>query len=143
MRNKGIVDDNQDSDKGILASALWFAAQGLPVLPLWGTVGNICRCGRSECNSPGKHPFSPLVRSGLKDATKDTNRIRHWWSSYPDNNLGIVTGKVAVIDVDPRNGGNESFQQIQAGNRPLPRTWCALTGGGGFHLYYKVPDNLS
>jgi len=46
-----------------------------------------------------------------------------------------------VIDVDPRNGGEESLATLQSGNE-LPRTIEVLTGGGGRHYYFEYPEGI-
>jgi hypothetical protein len=56
----------------------------------------------------------------------------------PDLNWAIVCGKVsdlAVVDVDPRNGGdlNETIRELGAMD-----CLTVLTGGGGWHLYFKL-----
>ena len=61
------------------------------------------------------------------------------WFNDPtsQNNIGIVTGlvsKLIVIDIDPKNGGNESFEKLRA---QLPQTYIVKTGSGGAHYYYR------
>lgn len=77
----------------------------------------------------------PLV-AWSTEATVDDNQIHDWWSRWPDAGIGIALGPsgLVVLDVDPRNGGNESYQQIRD---QLPATGAVQTGGGGLHLYYE------
>jgi putative DNA primase/helicase len=42
-----------------------------------------------------------------------------------------------VIDVDRRHGGAESMKALVARHGPLPPTWRAITGGGGWHIHFK------
>jgi hypothetical protein len=63
------------------------------------------------------------------------------------NNAGIVTGKVnniIVIDIDPKNGGFESFAKLEEEVGPIKDLcfYIVLTGSGGLHLYFYHPDNL-
>ncbi len=84
----------------------------------------------------------PLTPHGYKDATSDSAIISEWFSCWPDANIGIATGAasgVIVLDVDPRNGGNESFAAIAS---LIPSTLTARTGGGGKHLYFKYCTGL-
>jgi hypothetical protein len=123
---------------GALDHALRYAAQGMPVLPIWPALkferGFTCGCGRgSRCAQPGKHPLAALVRNGLKSATTSVATIRDWFTTWPDANVGIATGDVVVIDIDPRHGGDEALLG------ELPPTWRVKTGGGGLHLYFRVP----
>jgi hypothetical protein len=48
-----------------------------------------------------------------------------------------------VLDVDPRHGGGASLGRLQADHEPLPKTASVKTGGGGAHLYYKLPAGCS
>ncbi len=79
---------------------------------------------------------------GVKDATDDPAIITEWGICWPDANIGIATGSasgVIVLDVDPRNGGNESLSAIV---NLIPPTLTAITGGGGRHLYFKYCPGL-
>ena len=89
---------------------------GFPVLPLHSvTEGGGCTCGNSECESR-QAPFAPLAPHGLKDATVDLDVIRGWFGEHYWLNYGVVTDKLLVIDIDPRNGGD----------RPGPRSAASL-----------------
>jgi hypothetical protein len=127
-----------------LKYALNYAKRGLHVVPLhWITDEGICSCKKgSECTSPGKHP---ITKNGCKDASVDSDTIEKWWDKYPNANIGIATGKVSgiiVLDVDPRNGGNETFEKLLKEINELPPTCTVETGGGGFHYYFKYPENI-
>ena len=122
-----------------LDAALSYAARGWPVLPLHGVREGACTCGRPDCSSPGKHPRSA---HGVNDATADKQQIEAWWGDWPDANVGVATGAVSglvVLDVDPRNGGDDSLDARIAEHGPLPDTVESLTGGGGRHLLFKHP----
>lgn len=80
----------------------------------------------------GKVPFSGT--RGYKDATKDPAVVKDLWTRYYNANIGIATGAISgidVIDIDPRNGGMETWSQFGL-NIECP---TVLTGGGGLHLY--------
>jgi uncharacterized protein (DUF927 family) len=60
---------------------------------------------------------------------------------------GAASGLLAV-DVDPRNGGDSSLDELQAKHGQLPKTAEQITGGGGRHIVYRhrggsVPKNLA
>lgn len=81
----------------------------------------------------------PLTVRGFKDATTDADRIKTWWERWPNAGIGLATGEpsgVMVLDIDPRNGGNESLETILAKHGPLPETAECITGGGGRHVYF-------
>jgi hypothetical protein len=91
------------------------------------------------CPSPGKHP---RCRHGAKEATSYLPMITAWWDMWPDAHIAVSTGMagLVVIDVDPRNGGDESLRQLEADHGPLPVTLRAKTGGGGDHWVYLGGD---
>ena len=83
------------------AAALAYARLGYRVLPLDHPVstnvsqgrGMLCSCGDPACGAVGKHP---LTVHGLKDATSDPARLDAWWQRWPQANIGLVTGEVAM-----------------------------------------------
>lgn len=71
-------------------------------------------------------------------------QLRAWWSRWPGASVGVVTGVVSglvVLDVDPRNGSDESLRRLVADHGALPETAVAQTGGGGVHLYFAHPGD--
>lgn len=85
----------------------------------------------------------PLVRwESYQHTPASEAEIREWFRRWPGSNLGIVTGAVsdlAVVDVDPRHGGDDSLAELERQHGALPDTCEALTGGGGRHLYFRHP----
>lgn len=129
-----------------LEYALAYAAMGWPVFPLHNMVDGRCSCGRDCKKSAGKHPRTV---NGVKDASAEPAVIEAWWTRNPEANIGIATGAVSglvVIDIDPRNGGNATIDELEARNGRLPDTVLALTGGGGRHFCFRyragVPHGL-
>jgi Bifunctional DNA primase/polymerase, N-terminal/AAA domain len=121
--------------------ALYYASRGWPVLPLHSAEGHRCSCGEANCRSAGKHP---RTQHGLKDASTDPEQIIRWWQKWPGTNVGIATGVasgILVFDVDPRNGGDASYEQLR---NELPAAFAerleVQTGSGGSHLYYECPS---
>ncbi len=88
---------------------------------------------------PGcKSPIGRLVPRGVYDATATAEVIDHWWAIEPNANVGISVGYFGVVlDVDPRNGGDDTLAELEARHGPLPETLTALTGGGGQHYYFS------
>jgi Bifunctional DNA primase/polymerase, N-terminal len=44
-----------------------------------------------------------------------------------------------VLDVDPRNGGDETLASLEHRHGVLPTTWRFLTGGRGQHIIFRHP----
>lgn len=129
------------------AAALWYAAQGVPVLPLHYPVpirvsDFICSCGSKSCSSPAKHPYGRLVKNGLDDASTDPATIGEWWRQVPSANIGLRTGAVFdALDVDgPR--GEQSYKELTAalgGELHALAVVRTPREGGGRHLYLQPP----
>lgn len=82
----------------------------------------------------------PRTRHGYKDATAEKPIIRRWWNKHPMDNIGVAPGKsgLLVLDVDPRNGGDETLVKlIQKYGSGFTTTLTTRTGGGGEHYFYN------
>jgi hypothetical protein len=88
---------------------------------------------------------TPAIESWQVRATGNELQIRRWAKAFPGCNWGIPTGAqnehLVVIDVDPRNGGHETFRQLRA-VEDFPSTLGVQTQGGGLHLYYRATSAL-
>jgi Virulence-associated protein E/Bifunctional DNA primase/polymerase, N-terminal len=138
------------SSSPLLEAALAYAAAGLHVFPCWELTpdGRECACPRAHpsrdargghCGSPGKHPRTP---NGCKDATTDPAIIRKWWEAWPRAHVAIAAGAsgLLVVDVDPRNGGDDSLAELEREHGGLPATPRQLTEGDGVHIVFRRPD---
>jgi len=123
-----------------LAYALAYAKRGWPAFPLHTPIGDACSCGH-VCDRIGKHP---RTARGLLDATTDQAMIYKWWRDWPAANIGIACGPagLAVVDIDPRHGGDQSLADLIEKHGPLPETVETITGGGGRHILFKNPNGL-
>lgn len=123
--------------------ALRYAALNWAVLPLhWITEKGVCSCDKA-CKSPGKHP---LTKSGLKEASVDTQRLNYWFGKkWPKANIGIATGAVSglfVVDVDPKNGGDDTLDKLREQGLFFPDNVMQITGSGGKHYVFKYPGAI-
>lgn len=115
----------------MMDQAIKYAEMGLAVFPV----------------RQNKAPFTP---HGCKDAKKDKRAIKNWWSRYPDANIGIATGSISGgiividIDIDEDKGiyGDDSLRNWENENGELPETWRAITGRGGYHIYYRSDEKI-
>lgn len=122
----------------MLEHALTYAQHGWKVFPLAGKTPAIPRAHeaghpcRGECGQYGH---------GYHDATRDLAQVRAWWTRYPTAGIGLpcAPNGLAVVDVDPRNGGHATLCRLEAAHGPLPGTLMQITGGDGLHLIYAHP----
>ena len=79
----------------------------------------------------------PAAQHGVKDATTDPEQISRWWAQNPEFNIGVAAGErsgIVVFDVDPRNGGDESWSKWLDDNGQVPEgAAMQMTAGGGEH----------
>ena len=133
--------NNTNNNPKLQAAINYAVKHSWKVLPLFYVLADgSCSCGNQSCSSIGKHPNWKLVPHGVNDATDDVDRIIEWWTQEPLANIGIATGSISgieVLDIDPRNGGNESLSELQRQLGTMPETLEVATGGGGTHLYYN------
>jgi putative DNA primase/helicase len=122
------------ADASNLHWAIYYANRGWQVLPLYSVEGGRCTCGDVTCRSPGSHP---RTQDGVKDASAHSWQILRWWRWWRSANVGIATGVASgllVLDVDPANGGDASYEQIR---KQSPELLEVRTGSGGTHLYFE------
>jgi hypothetical protein len=70
--------------------------------------------------------------------------VRLWWIRWPGANIALACERSGIVaaDVDPRNGGDETWAALRAREGPFPPTWTNLTGGGGVHELYRAPEGF-
>lgn len=143
----------ESAGNGRLAQgADWYAKKGWVLLPVHGIdEGGRCTCGKphGDAKDVGKHP---ALHNWNTEASSDPAVVAKWYEQNPDYNIGVFCKPSGffAIDVDPRSGGDDSFQILEEraeGN--LPPTVEAITGEynirgkivRGRHLIYKCSPN--
>jgi hypothetical protein len=119
-----------------LSWALFYAREmGIPVLPLYETDGERCSCDNAGCTNQGKHP---RTKNGLKDATRNEERIREWWTRWPNANvagrMGTASGTIA-LDCDTPEA--VAFVEQHAPDAPFQ-----TTGSGGRQFFFLHEEGL-
>lgn len=99
-----------------------------------------CACGNRDCKALLKHP-----------RTSNWQYTPHWSDEQLDNmeaagffkvGFGICVDDHLIIDIDPRNGGEQSYEKLckdTGWDFKADAAFVVRTGGGGWHLYYKRP----
>ncbi len=127
----------------MLDAALAYAERDVPIFPCWWIADRHCACGRGpNCKDSGKHPLGDVAPNGLKDAATEIARITAWWRRHPHAHIATPTTWCAVLDVDPRHGGNGALAALERHHGALPVTPQVWTGGGGAHHYFQPVPHL-
>ena len=87
----------------------------------------------------------PATSHGVHDATTDVERIKRWWEQNPNYNIGIAAGErsgICVFDVDPRNGGDDSWGKWTQENGAPDDCATQLTAGGGYHFIAQYDPEI-
>lgn len=122
-----------------LENVLALASKGWKLFPQHSVVNGLCTCGDSKCEHVAKHP---VIRSWQSNATASTAQLTKWWSTAPDANVGVLTGResnLMVLDVDG-DAGVESLIKLEDKYGPLPVTLTSNTGRG-YHYFFKHPGH--
>lgn len=141
-------------------AALDVVSHGWVVIPVHAVdekQAGRCTCRRAKCPHPGKHPWEKSWQESRYISYQDCYAI--WVDKYigshhlptllghdVDINVGILTGspsRIAIIDIDPRNGGNETLAELEKEHGPLPRTRTVKSGSDGRHYYFQLPEGMS
>lgn len=109
-------------------SALRYAARGWKVFPLLPRTKK------------------PATEHGFKDADSDVERVRAYWLSHPDANIGVSTGEPSgfdILDVDTKKvDGVAALAELVAAHESLPDTLTVRTPSGGLHYYFLHAPGL-
>lgn len=130
--------DGVEEQAWLQVGATRYARHGFPVFPM-------SRRKMPYSNlKVGQSLLPPRViaegEGGFKVATTNLEQITKWWGKdFPGANIGVrpPAGWV-VLDIDPRNGGDATWEQINHGHT-LPDTIVTLTGSGGWHWWFQLP----
>lgn len=81
--------------------------------------------------------------SWTREASSDVERVRQWWKRWPDANIGIACGpsRLLVVDLDG-DEGRETWERLATEHRINASPLVAITGSGGRHLIYTLPDGM-
>lgn len=139
----------------LLNGALWYAQTlNWKILPTHGLrADGRCTCGKphTDPKDVGKHP---AISGWQNDATDDPATIQGWWERDADFNVGVFAKPSGffVMDIDPRNGGDDSFYKLEERlGGDIPNTLTQITGEytirgvakRGRHLFFKAPEGYT
>lgn len=120
-----------------------YAARGIVPIPLWP--------GRKVPHASKEYPDRALLGAGfsLKDVGScEPGWVERCWGSEPSAGIGVVCGsrsRLLIIDVDTKNLGEWAWETWRAERQrdglELPQAPVVRTPSGGFHLWFKLPEN--
>jgi putative DNA primase/helicase len=115
---------NNYTQNHVKESAKAYTERGWVVIPLAGKV-------------PSVKEWQHLTVQQARDS------LDRWFADGA--NVGIVTGTssgIFVVDIDPKNGGEDSWSRLIAAHG-IPETATVVTGSGGRHFYFKMPQHMT
>ena len=94
---------------------------------------------------PVRADKKPVEGYGLNSATRDPAVIRKIWTEHPKANVAIACERsgIVVLDIDPRNGGNETLARLEAEHGIIYSAVVSKTQGGGEHRVFKAEPNIA
>lgn len=130
--------------ENILCMAELYLKNGIPLVLYHGiTPEGECSCFEKEkCKHPGKHP---VFKNPAASKITNISDLKRFLKEGQFRNLAAMIesgSRLFVIDVDKKNGGLESYEKFIADFGYPPKTTKVLTGGGGFHLYFRLPTSF-
>lgn len=118
-----------------------FLEAKIAYFPLNKIIDGVCQCHDENCQNAGKHPRASGWQSSPQWSQDQADFMEE--SGQLDTGYGVVIKDgLLVVDVDARNGGVESFDQLHQ-DFPDLVTLAGLvvatgSGGGSKHLYYRM-----
>lgn len=130
----GLAIDKRTADAGGVVSAVLKAAHAYvdrldwAVFPCFGKAP-------AQSEKAGGH--------GWLSATRDHEEIDRLWRFYAADSIAVAckTSGFFAVDVDPRDGGDDTLRDIETAHEPLPPTVRQITGSGGEHILFKAPSD--
>ena len=123
--------------------SVWnYVEAGLKVFGLHGADHNgNCLCGNKECEAEYKHP---LISSWQHTPEWSDEQLEVMdMTGQFKTGFGVIVDGLLVIDIDPRNGGEISYQKLcidTVTDYKKESSFVVATGGGGHHIYFKAPN---
>ena len=112
----------QDNLNRVFDSAMAYTQKGYRVFPV--------RAGEKR----------PETANGFHDATIDPGQIEAWFGNNPQLNIGIPTGGMLVVDIDPE--GLNWLEEDAEKRASLTEAPWASTPRGGHHFWFRQPEGM-
>jgi hypothetical protein len=99
-----------------------------------------CNCGNKQCKAIFKHPRASSWQHTPHWSDEQLDTMEQMGQF--DTGFGVLVDNHIIIDIDPRNGGEESYEKLckDTGIDFIKEsTFVVKTGGGGHHIYFNRP----
>jgi hypothetical protein len=119
-------------------AAILRMAEKYPVFPCRRHAEAVTARGRQET----RKPKSPLTERGFLDASRDPERIRAWWTRWPEALVGVPTGHgtgLIVVDYDHGKVDQAAQEWVGEHSNHLLATKVHETLNGGRHYVFAAP----
>lgn len=118
---------------------------GLRVFALHEVRNGKCLCGSPHCpeHAAGKHPVASSWQHTPQWSDEQWDAICEYQIT---TGYGILCKGLLVIDVDARNGGLESLEDLIAEYPEIPGAGMIVatgSGDGSRHYYFRAPDDAA
>ncbi len=121
-----------DQRSATTKTAVELLHRGWSVIPVHVPIGYVdCSCG-NDCSWPGKHPRVSW-RPYTEELPTEAEVVNWFDEEFYGSNIGVVTGRVSDMVVVDLDGTIADFEALG-----LPKTRTSLTGGGGYHFFYRI-----
>lgn len=128
-------------DTQTIPEAVDYHEAGFRVFELHDIVdGHKCACGDPDCDAVGKHPG---ITQWQNIPRWDDEQFQTMQKYQIGTGFGVLCAGWLVVDVDPRNGGSESFARLQKDlglDLVEESGFVVRTGGDGLHVYFRLPE---
>jgi hypothetical protein len=85
----------------------------------------------------------PIRAAWQQWATSDVDVIEAEWREHPNANPGVLGGNgLAIVDVDPPNGGIVTLTRLEGDHGWLPATRAVATGSG-LHYWFATDGDVA
>jgi hypothetical protein len=115
---------------------------GFHIFGLHGAIDGACSCGNEHCKAVYKHPLisnwqhTPYWSEAQFEVMEQVGQF--------STGFGVLCRGYLIIDIDPRNGGNDGYDQlVKDTGMDFKSTsgFVVATGGGGWHIYYRYDSD--
>jgi len=111
---------------------------GYRVIRIHKVIDGECGCGFPDCQALYKHPVQrgyPATPRWSQEQMENQEK-----AGFFNQGFGVLVDDHLVIDIDPRNGGDDSYKKLceDTGIDFIKESGFVVnTGGGGQHIYFS------